>query len=628
MKSKAAPSGIMLYAKSSGLTSFSSLWSIKHALGTEKVGHTGTLDSFADGLLVVLSGNLTHLVPHVTGFTKTYEAIVCFGKETDTLDPTGKIIRESAPVSKNQLEGVLPKFRGAILQTPPAFSALHVDGKRASDLVREGKEVNLESRQIFIYGLELCDFFDANANDGCTYAKLKVTCSKGTYIRALARDIAYALGSCSHLCALRRTQVGPFSLEDAACYGALGEFTIDAGIESERKLRQEKESLNLIEKAEEKIFKKTKEKKVREKDSDEKIADIKSRFLAFTPELAALCGFDSFVLKPESEKSYCNGKPLSSRMFEPIGGLKVSSDFHVQDEIAVYYADGGFAGIVKKRDGRFCYVFVVPHGKKSMRVFSWNEICNGAFPIQWKKNGSAITIGSFEAVHRGHQELVALVRSQKGKVSGVVTFSESISRQDGRNIFTLRQRLDFFESLGLDFVIVIDFSESFSRLSGEEFFDILVEKCSLKFLAEGLDFKCGYKGSCKMDEISALSSKKGFELVTADYVILGDGKVGSSRIKKLICEGKIPVVNEMLGRPFEFSLAGLKWIKKSDGNEMSLFETEINGGQILPERGTFPVVVRLSDGSKLHTELYVDGNKISLLFPTQRYASSSVSMIF
>ena len=92
MKSKSAPSGIMLYAKSSGLTSFSSLWSIKHALCTEKVGHTGTLDSFADGLLVVLSGNLTHLVPHVTGFTKTYEAIVCLGKETDTLDPTGEYV--------------------------------------------------------------------------------------------------------------------------------------------------------------------------------------------------------------------------------------------------------------------------------------------------------------------------------------------------------------------------------------------------------------------------------------------------------------------------------------------------------------------------------------------------------
>lgn len=89
------PSGIVPFAKQSGLTSFSSLWSIKHALNTEKVGHTGTLDSFADGLLVVLSGSLTHLVPHVTGFKKTYLAVVCFGTETDTLDPCGIVTKNS-----------------------------------------------------------------------------------------------------------------------------------------------------------------------------------------------------------------------------------------------------------------------------------------------------------------------------------------------------------------------------------------------------------------------------------------------------------------------------------------------------------------------------------------------------
>ena len=140
MKSKAtAPSGIMLYAKSSGLTSFSSLWSIKHALGTDKVGHTGTLDSFADGLLVVLSGSLTHIVPHITGFRKTYLAVVCFGSETDTLDPTGDVVGKKDPVTRQQLESVLPGFTGALLQTPPLYSAVHVDGVRSSDAVRSGK---------------------------------------------------------------------------------------------------------------------------------------------------------------------------------------------------------------------------------------------------------------------------------------------------------------------------------------------------------------------------------------------------------------------------------------------------------------------------------------------------------
>lgn len=150
-KTKNKVSGVMLYAKTPGITSFSSLWSIKHALKTEKVGHTGTLDSFAEGLLVVLSGNLTHLVPHITSFTKTYQAVVCFGKETDTLDPTGDVVKTGAAVSKEQIEVALKKFTGAVLQVPPVYSALHVDGKRASDLVRGGNEIHLESRQVFVY---------------------------------------------------------------------------------------------------------------------------------------------------------------------------------------------------------------------------------------------------------------------------------------------------------------------------------------------------------------------------------------------------------------------------------------------------------------------------------------------
>ncbi len=227
---KSSISGIMPYTKTPGLTSFSSLWSIKHALNTEKVGHTGTLDSFAEGLLVVLTGSLTHLVPHITEFTKTYQAVVCFGKETDTLDPTGTVTKSSKAPDQESLKSIIPSFTGALLQVPPVYSAIHVDGKRASNAVRGGQEVKLESRQIFIYDLSLRDFREANDEDPCSYALLEITCSKGTYIRALARDMAKALGACAYLCALRRTKVGPFNLEDAACYSTLKPFTIENGI--------------------------------------------------------------------------------------------------------------------------------------------------------------------------------------------------------------------------------------------------------------------------------------------------------------------------------------------------------------------------------------------------------------
>ena len=263
-KTKNKVSGVMLYAKTPGITSFSSLWSIKHALKTEKVGHTGTLDSFAEGLLVVLSGNLTHLVPHITSFTKTYQAVVCFGKETDTLDPTGDVVKTGVAASKEQIETALKKFTGAVLQVPPVYSALHVDGKRASDLVRGGNEIRLESRQVFIYKNELLDFKEPSENDACSYALLEIVCSKGTYIRALARDIASSLGTCAHLCALRRTKVGPFELKDAACFGELKEFSIKNGIQNAFYFQKEKEKIHLP--FEQKI------KKSRE-DSAEKIAE-------------------------------------------------------------------------------------------------------------------------------------------------------------------------------------------------------------------------------------------------------------------------------------------------------------------------------------------------------------------
>ncbi len=282
MKNKNSVSGIMLYAKTPGPTSFGSLWSIKKALSTDKVGHTGTLDSFAEGLLVVLTGSLTHLVPHITGFSKTYQAVICFGKTTDTLDPSGKILKTGPIPEREDIEKTLESFKGPVLQVPPVYSALHVEGKRASDLARDGKEVKLESRQIVIYDIKLLDF-------SAPYALIEVNCSKGTYIRALARDIAVSLGTEAYLSALRRTRVGPFKLEDAACYNELKPFTIENAIANDN------------------IFSHGKIEKSGKKDSLEKIYDIRSHFLTFTSELAFSLGFKADVLKEEYKKAYLNG---------------------------------------------------------------------------------------------------------------------------------------------------------------------------------------------------------------------------------------------------------------------------------------------------------------------------------
>jgi tRNA pseudouridine55 synthase len=529
-----SPSGVILFAKNSGETSFSSLWSIKNALSTEKVGHTGTLDSFADGLLVVLSGAMTHLVSHVTGFTKTYLAVVCFGKETDTLDPAGKIIRKGKAVSRKEVENALEKFRGAILQTPPEYSALHVNGKRASDLVREGKKVFLESRQVFVYKNSLVDFKDADETDGCSYALLEIVCSKGTYIRSIARDLGIASGTCAHLCALRRTQVGIFKLQDAAGFSALNEFSIANAIESEKKFQAESAEMQA-----KRILLAKKSGKRIARDDEKKISEIREKFFLFTEEIASRCGFSCDVLKPQYQNQFLNGRPLSQKMF----AIKNRGSL---DEIAVFYEDGNFGGMMKKNpEGKLSYSFVVPPEKKEFRVFSWNEFLR-EFPVQWRAKGTALTVGSFEAVHLGHLKIMETVASQKNLVPGIVTFSASIKNRT--TLFPLDERLRLFENAGLSFAVVIDFDDDFAKIDGKKFVEKLLVSCGMKFLCEGRDFTCGYKGSVNMDELKKIAAEKKFVLECSGDVLVDGEKVSSSRVRAEMEKGNFRAAEKFLGR--------------------------------------------------------------------------------
>jgi tRNA pseudouridine55 synthase len=200
------PDGLILLNKPPGLTSFDALRDIKRALGTGKVGHTGTLDKFAEGLLLLLTGRALKLSQWFTHCDKQYEGTICFGAETDTLDPEGAVIANTPVPSREDVEKVIPDFLGEIEQAPPAYSAIHIDGERASALARRGETPEMRKRPVTIYRLELLSWEPP-------YAKIFVHCSSGTYIRSLARDIALATGSRAHLTALIRTQVAGFKLQ-------------------------------------------------------------------------------------------------------------------------------------------------------------------------------------------------------------------------------------------------------------------------------------------------------------------------------------------------------------------------------------------------------------------------------
>ena len=222
--------GWLILDKPIGLGSTQAVSAVKRALrtggyGKAKVGHGGTLDPLATGVLPIALGEATKLSGRMLDADKAYDFTIQFGTQTDTLDGEGKVVAESdVRPTLAAVEAVLPRFTGPISQIPPAFSALKVDGKRAYDLARAGEEVELASRNVTIHALEPL----GSTGDSVT---LSARVSKGTYIRSLARDIAHALGTVGHVTMLRRTKAGPFTLESAISLDILDQAAKDARLQ-------------------------------------------------------------------------------------------------------------------------------------------------------------------------------------------------------------------------------------------------------------------------------------------------------------------------------------------------------------------------------------------------------------
>ena len=201
--------GIVIVDKPQGWTSQDVVSKLRGVFKTRRIGHGGTLDPMATGVLPVFVGRATRGVEFFEHAEKTYEAILQLGITTDTEDTTGTVLEERpVNVSKEEFLAVLDRFRGEIQQIPPMYSALKVNGQKLYDLARQGKEVERKSRKITIFRLECLHF------EGTT-AKLLVHCSKGTYIRTLCKDIGAALGCGGCMAALRRVQAGEYTVENA-----------------------------------------------------------------------------------------------------------------------------------------------------------------------------------------------------------------------------------------------------------------------------------------------------------------------------------------------------------------------------------------------------------------------------
>jgi tRNA pseudouridine55 synthase len=221
--------GFLLVDKPGGITSHDVVSRLRRLLGERRIGHAGTLDPMATGLLVVAVGRVTRLLRFVQGQPKEYRATAVLGVATDTLDADGATLtREPMPVSEAEVQAAATRFVGRIHQVPPMVSAIRVGGRRLHELAREGKEVDREAREVEIYSLEVTDF------SPCDYPEVSFTvrCSTGTYVRTLADDIGRALGGRAHLSVLRRTAIGSLRTDAATPLEDLEERDADAAREA------------------------------------------------------------------------------------------------------------------------------------------------------------------------------------------------------------------------------------------------------------------------------------------------------------------------------------------------------------------------------------------------------------
>jgi tRNA pseudouridine55 synthase len=225
-ESRPAESGLVVVDKAGGMTSHDVVARVRRLAGTRKVGHAGTLDPMATGVLIIGIEKATRLLGHLMLTEKAYDATVRLGVTTSTDDADGEIVGEwsTAALDEDEVRGAFAEQVGALLQVPSAVSAIKVDGKRAYQRVREGEEVALKPRPVTVHELQVHRIHRVASSAGeALDVDISVRCSSGTYIRAIARDVGESLRVGGHLTALRRTAVGPYGLDVARTLDALGE---------------------------------------------------------------------------------------------------------------------------------------------------------------------------------------------------------------------------------------------------------------------------------------------------------------------------------------------------------------------------------------------------------------------
>lgn len=491
--------GIICINKPKGFTSFDVVAKLRGILKMKRLGHAGTLDPMAEGVLPVFIGRATMACDMLPDRDKSYSARFRLGITTDTQDITGNITHEAenVTVTRGDIEAVLGDFRGNIMQLPPMYSAVSVNGKRLYELARKNIEVEREPREITVYSLNLTDY-DSESHEG----GLEISCSKGTYIRTLINDIGDRLGCGGAMTALTRT---------AACGFTLADCTDFAALERER----------------------------------ENGGDL-SVFIR--PIETVFSDLPRLLLTPSEEKLYRQGSRMPMSRF-------CMSGISVNDNIAVY-GGGRFIGTAragedeKTRTAQLCVgkTFFLRNNEDIGCCKNGYAVALGLFDGVHK--GHRAVIG---AAKRSAEE--------NGRKLGVFTFDTRTVKSKGLDrgcILTETEKERRLYAMGADHVIAPDFS-GMKDMSAEEFVSvILFGRMEARTIVCGEDFRFGRNAEGDVDMLSELVQKygrkdhnDGAELIVVPAVADGSGeKISSGRIRELIAEGKTDEASRLMDGGF------------------------------------------------------------------------------
>ncbi len=265
---------------------------------------------------------------------------------------------------------------------------------------------------------------------------------------------------------------------------------------------------------------------------------------------------------------------------------------------------------------------------QKMTIFSWEDITSGVFAKKLREGGfcaSAVATGGFDGLHRGHraiiESVVAYRNAHPGTAAGAVTFRHPPKASLGTrpysgDLSTLRLKTDTFAEWGLDFAVVIDFSDDFSKIKGKDFLSILKDSCSMQFAAAGSDFRCGYKLDTGVAEMDAYAAQNGFALLVVEDVLYEGERISSSAIRKYISDGCIAKASRLLAHPYTIDCAGAEICARND-EPRSLFIARGSLMQILPYSGAFKVSVYAADSVHFQSVLFAESQFLRLDIPPE-----------